>query len=210
MAGQVAGDRVPVAGRHRARSRQRCAGPGQAAWRSAVPGRIAGGGADPVRGQPDLALPRIAGHRSGRARAGQLWRGGHLAAAGLGCTCRGRTELADSHAVRCVGLRDRPDGDRADAAYPAAERAHRQHAALGRHRDRPAGRVVRGADLRGDRVAAGRSYHRHLRRHDRLRRADRCAECMADRLPAAPAADSRIPAELRRVGRGATRLQRLQ
>src|SRR6185312_10571000 len=50
------------------RAGHRGARSGQAAGRSPVSHRVAGGGADPVRGQPDPAFPRTARHRQGRAR----------------------------------------------------------------------------------------------------------------------------------------------
>ena len=210
VAREAAGDPVPAAGRHRAGAGQWRARSGQAAGRSAVPDRVAGSGSDPVRRQPHFALPRVAGHRPRGTRTGQLRRGDRAVATGAGGALRGWAELVDRLAVRCAGVRDRADGDCTDAAHAAAKCAHRQHVALGRHRDRSARRAVRGADLRGDRVAPRRPHHRHLHRHDRLRHGDRCAECVADRIPAAPTNDSRIPAELRGAGGGAVCLQCLQ
>ncbi|MCY1358397.1 hypothetical protein D9M69_449330 [compost metagenome] len=147
LALEIAGDSFSAADRHPGWPRAALARPARNVRAIADAAGVLGGGADPVRRQPDPASVRVARNRQRRPSPGHHWRplhlGGHCCRHSLAAGVR----LVAGHPVRQPDPGDRADRDRTDATRRAPESVDCQYPALGRHCHRPHRRPAGGSRL---------------------------------------------------------------
>ena len=142
--GAVGGVAHPGAGDRLFAGRGACGRPGIGLDRSGSPLRpgafscgVAGGGGDPVRGQPHPALQRAAGHEHGGIAPGEPRGVADLGGGGRGGPPVRGPRLGVGGALWGFGDGDGTHGDRTAAALRASQRQGGHGAALGGDRDRP-------------------------------------------------------------------------